>query len=82
MRAWLAAAVGVALATATAATAQTSGLIRVALVENARVVELRGSDIEVSDLGTCARCGNGALSASPSDSPGGLWTTADRKSVV
>ena len=51
------AAVGLVLAMATTATAQTSGMIRVALVESARVVELRGSDIEVSDLGTCVRCG-------------------------
>jgi len=79
MRAWLA-AVGLALATATAATAQTSGSIRVALVENTRAVELRGSDIEISDLGTCVRCGNGSSGSSqigpPGSPPGSPWTTA------
>jgi stage II sporulation protein D (peptidoglycan lytic transglycosylase) len=44
----------VALAMATPALA--SGIIRVALVENTRTVELRGVDIEVSELGVCARC--------------------------
>jgi stage II sporulation protein D len=33
-----------------------SGIIRVALVENTRTVELRGVDIEVSELGVCVRC--------------------------
>ena len=61
-------AVSFVLAVATAASAQTSGAIRVALVEGARVAELRGSDIEISDLGTCVRCGSGA--------PGAPWTTA------
>jgi len=75
MRAWLA-AVGLALATATAATAQTSGSIRVALVENTRAVELRGSDIEISDLGTCVRCGNGSSGTSQTGPPGSPWTTA------
>jgi stage II sporulation protein D len=33
-----------------------SGLIRVALVESARVVEIRGVDIDVVELGGCVRC--------------------------
>ncbi len=36
--------------------AAASGLIRVALVDNARAVELRGTDIEVAELGACPRC--------------------------
>jgi stage II sporulation protein D len=36
--------------------AAASGLIRVALVVNARAAELRGTDIEVSGLGACPRC--------------------------
>ena len=38
------------------APAAASGLIRVALVDNARAVELRGTDIEVAELGPCPRC--------------------------
>jgi stage II sporulation protein D len=45
---------GLLLAAACPATA--SGLIRVAVVESARVVELRGADITVSALGGCPRC--------------------------
>jgi stage II sporulation protein D len=56
----LVAAVGLLLAAVTGASAQTSGTIRVALVESVRVAELRGSEIEISDLGTCVRCGNEA----------------------
>jgi stage II sporulation protein D len=44
------------LALAVASPAAGSGLIRVALVENARVVELRGADMEVTELGACPRC--------------------------
>jgi stage II sporulation protein D len=44
------------LALAAPSPAAASGMIRVALVENARVVELRG-DLEVSELGACSRCG-------------------------
>ncbi|HEX9822222.1 MAG TPA: SpoIID/LytB domain-containing protein [Methylomirabilota bacterium] len=53
-----AAAVGMAavLALAAVSPAAASGLIRVALVENARLVELRGTDIEVSELGACSWC--------------------------
>ena len=36
--------------------AAASGLIRVALVESARTVELRGADIDVAELGACSRC--------------------------
>ena len=36
--------------------AAASGMIRVALVDNARAVELRGTDIEISELGVCPRC--------------------------
>ena len=54
----LAAAVGmaVALALTMSSPAAASGPIRVALVENARVVELRGVDIEITELGACLRC--------------------------
>lgn len=38
------------------APAAASGVIRVALVESARTVELRGVDVEVTELGICARC--------------------------
>ena len=38
------------------APALASGLIRVALIDNARAVELRGSDIQVTELGPCSRC--------------------------
>ena len=36
--------------------AAASGLIRVAVVESARAVELRGSDVDVTELGPCVRC--------------------------
>jgi stage II sporulation protein D len=36
--------------------AAASGLIRVALVDNVRAVELRGTDIEVAELRACPRC--------------------------
>ncbi|HEU4370631.1 MAG TPA: SpoIID/LytB domain-containing protein [Methylomirabilota bacterium] len=54
-----AAAVGLAtvLALGASSPAVASGLIRVALVEIARVVELHGTDIEVTELGACPRCG-------------------------
>ncbi|MGH7354079.1 MAG: SpoIID/LytB domain-containing protein [Candidatus Rokuibacteriota bacterium] len=68
------AALGLVLATATAATAQTSGTIRVALVESTRAAELRGSDIEISGLGACVRCGSG-----PANGP---WTTAVVRAVA
>jgi stage II sporulation protein D len=44
-----------ALALGLATPAAASGLIRVALVDNARAVELRGTDIEVVELGGCPR---------------------------
>jgi stage II sporulation protein D len=47
------------LAVAVATPAVASGVIRVALVENARAVELRGADIEVTELGVCVRCAPG-----------------------
>jgi stage II sporulation protein D len=50
-----AAALGVVLLTATGALA--SGAIRVAVVDNARLAELRGSDIDVAELGPCDPCG-------------------------
>jgi stage II sporulation protein D len=40
----------------TATPAWASGTIRVALAESARVVELRGTDIEVSELDACPDC--------------------------
>jgi stage II sporulation protein D len=36
-----------------------SGVIRVAVVESARTVEMRGADVELSELGACPRCGAG-----------------------
>jgi stage II sporulation protein D len=44
-----------ALVLGSASAAFASGIIRVAVVERARTVELRGSDVEVSDLG-CEGC--------------------------
>jgi stage II sporulation protein D len=41
----------------TAGGAWAAGSIRVALVEGARAVELRGTDIEVNELGGCQGCG-------------------------
>jgi stage II sporulation protein D len=41
---------------ATTSAAWASGAIRVALAENARAAELRGVDIDVTDLGGCERC--------------------------
>ena len=38
------------------APAAASGLIRVAVVDSARAVELRGTDIEITELGPCPRC--------------------------
>jgi stage II sporulation protein D len=53
-----AAALGLTILLALAATgvADASGVIRVALVDNVRAVELRGVDLEVSELGVCTRC--------------------------
>lgn len=41
----------------TAGGARAAGSIRVALVDGARAVELRGTDIEVNELGGCQGCG-------------------------
>lgn len=41
---------------AVASATQDSGTIRVAIVENARAVELRGADIAVTELGSCESC--------------------------
>jgi stage II sporulation protein D len=50
-------AVGLAVALALAASsAAASGTIRVAIVDAARAVEVRGTDIEVTDLGGCVPC--------------------------
>jgi stage II sporulation protein D len=49
------AAAGV-LVVASAGPATGAGLIRVAVVEQARVVEIRGSDVEVMELGRCDGC--------------------------
>ena len=43
----------------TAGAAVDSGVIRVALVDSVRTVELRGVDIDVSELGACPRCPTG-----------------------
>jgi stage II sporulation protein D len=53
-----AAAVGLAVLLALVATgaADASGVIRVALVDNVRTVEVRGVGLEVSGLGVCTRC--------------------------
>jgi stage II sporulation protein D len=66
------AAVGwvVLLALAAPSPAAASGLIRVAIVENARVVELRG-ELEVSELGVCSRCGPPRRLAAVRATPGG-----------
>ena len=50
------AAAGLAALLTTAAPAAASERIRVAVVDGARSVELRGSDIEVTELGPCATC--------------------------
>lgn len=55
-RALAAAALTAVLALGVALPAAASGPIRVALVNDVRVVELRGADIEVSELGGCPRC--------------------------
>ncbi len=47
----------VALVAASAGPALAAGTIRVAVVEQARVVEVRGSDVAVAELGRCDRCG-------------------------
>ena len=52
----LALAAAVTLVAASAGTAMGAGLIRVAVVEQARVVEIRGTDVEVTELGRCDRC--------------------------
>jgi stage II sporulation protein D len=51
-----AAALVVLLTLGVVAPALASGLIRVALIDNARAVELRGRDVEVTGLGPCPRC--------------------------
>ena len=55
-RATTAATLAVVLVLGLAGPAAASGLIRVALVEGARSVELRGADIDVTELGVCTRC--------------------------
>ncbi len=52
----LVAATAPAPAPSAASAPSAAGLIRVAVVERARAVELRGGDIEVSDLGGCESC--------------------------
>jgi stage II sporulation protein D len=58
-RATTAATLVVVLALGLACPAAASGLIRVALVEGARSIELRGADIDVTELGVCTRCAPG-----------------------
>jgi stage II sporulation protein D len=58
-RATTAATLAVVLALGLACPAAASGLIRVALLEGARSVELRGTDIDVTELGVCTRCAPG-----------------------
>jgi len=50
-------AAALALLAASAAPAFASGTIRVAIVEQARLVEVRGGAIEVTENGRCERCG-------------------------
>jgi stage II sporulation protein D len=45
-----------ALVVASASPAVAAGIIRVAVVEQARVVEVRGSDVDILELGRCERC--------------------------
>jgi stage II sporulation protein D len=52
-----AACLTVALLLGLAGVAGASGVIRVALLDGVRAVELRGADIEVTALGGCTRCG-------------------------
>lgn len=61
----------VVLLAAAVSPAADSGLIRVSLVDNARVVELRGADIEVTELGACPRCGTPRRAALVRATPGG-----------
>ena len=56
-RAETAVAVAALLALGASVPARADERIRVAVVESARLVEVRGSDIEVSELGACATCG-------------------------
>jgi stage II sporulation protein D len=53
----------VLLALGVAGPAAASGPIRVAVVESARAVELRGAGIDVSELGACPRCAGPARRA-------------------
>ena len=69
-RAIAAVAVTALLALGLVPSAAASGLIRVAVVDNVRVVELRGTDVEIVELGACPRC-----------PPGGRRTAAVRASV-
>jgi stage II sporulation protein D len=56
-RAAAAVSLAAVLALAAPSPAPASGVIRVAVVENARVVELRGTEVEVTELGVCSPCG-------------------------
>ena len=49
-------AAAVTMMMASAAPAAAAGIIRVAVVEQARIVEIRGADVEVTALGRCDRC--------------------------
>jgi stage II sporulation protein D len=49
-------AAALTLMAVSAGPALAAGTIRVALIEHARVVEVRGSDIDVSETGHCERC--------------------------
>jgi len=44
------------LVVASAESAMAAGIIRVAVLEGARAVEIRGADVEVTELGRCERC--------------------------
>jgi stage II sporulation protein D len=69
-RALAAVAWAVLLGLAAASPAAASGTIRVALLENARAIELRG-DLEVGELGICSRCGPPRRLAVVRATPGG-----------
>jgi stage II sporulation protein D len=72
---WLAAALVLVLVMATGAgAAQASGMIRVAVLEQARAVEIRGVDVQVVPVGPCDRC---RARASRTDAVrAGLWGQA------
>jgi stage II sporulation protein D len=76
-RAATAVGLAVLLALAAPSPAAASGPIRVALVENARMVELRGADIEITELGACLRSGAPRRASLVRATPGGDGVEVD-----